>query len=61
MTQEDELARLEPSNRLSGKRREQLLKTPKRMKQLGQSGNDAQLWMCQVIKLKSNTIKNNIE
>ena len=30
------------------------------MKQLGQSGNDAQLWMCLVVKVKSSTVKNNI-
>ena len=30
------------------------------MKQLGQSGNDALLWMCLVVKEKSDAIKNNI-
>ena len=30
---------------------------PERMKRLGQSENDAQLWMCVVMKVKS--IKNN--
>ena len=29
-------------------------------KQLGQSGNHAQLWMCLVVKVKSNAVKNNI-
>ena len=28
------------------------------MKQLGQSGNDAQLWMCLVMKVKSSAAKN---
>ena len=32
---------------------------PQRMKRLGQSGNDAQLWMCVVMKVKSDAIKNN--
>ena len=30
------------------------------MKWLGQSGNDAQLWMCLVVKVKSDAVKNNI-
>ena len=32
---------------------------PERMKRLGQSRNDAQLWMCLVVKVKSDVIKNN--
>ena len=31
-----------------------------RMKRLGQSGNDAELWMCLVVKVKSDAIKINI-
>ena len=31
----------------------------RRMKRLGQSKNDAQLWMCVVMKVKSDAIKNN--
>ena len=30
-----------------------------RMKRLGQSGNDAQCWMCLVVKVKSDAVKNN--
>ena len=30
------------------------------MKQLDQSRNDAQLWMCLVVKVKYNAVKNNI-
>ena len=30
------------------------------MKQLGQSRNDTQLWMCLVVKVKSSALKNNI-
>ena len=31
-----------------------------RMKRLSQSRNDAQLWMCLVVKIKFNAVKNNI-
>ena len=37
----------------------QLLLAPERMKWLGQSGNDTQLWMCLVVKVKSSAVKNN--
>ena len=37
-----------------------IITTPERMKQPGQSGNDAQLWMCLVKKVKSDAVKNNI-
>ena len=33
---------------------------PEGMKRLSQSGKDAQLWMCLVVKVKSDAIKNNI-
>ena len=33
---------------------------PERMKRLGQSGKDAELWMCLGVKVKSDAIKNNI-
>ena len=33
---------------------------PERMKKLCQSGNDAQLWMCLAVKVKSDAVKNNI-
>ena len=47
------------SNMLLWKSGGQLLIVPERIKQPGQSGNDAQLWMCLVVKVKSNTVKNN--
>ena len=31
-----------------------------RMKQLGQSRNDAQLWTCLVVKVKFDAVRNNI-
>ena len=30
------------------------------MKRPSQSGNDAQMWMCLVVKVKPNAVKNNI-
>ena len=48
------------SNMLLGKSRRQLLIAPKRIKWLGQSKNEAQLWMCLMVKIKSDAIKKNI-
>ena len=48
------------SNMLLGKSGGQLLIAPERMKQLRKSRNDTQLWACLVVKVKSNTVKNNI-
>ena len=45
---------------LLGKSGRQLLIAPDRMKWLGQSENDAQLWMCLVGKVKSDAVKNSI-
>ena len=45
---------------LIGKSRGQLLIAPERIKWLGQSRNDTQLWMCLVVKVKSDAVKNNI-
>ena len=45
---------------LLGKSGGQLLTAPERMKQLGRSGNDTQLWMCLLVKVKSNAVKNDI-
>ena len=44
---------------LLGKSGGQLLTAPERMKQLGQSGNNAQVWMYLVMKVKSDIVKNN--
>ena len=43
------------SNMLLGKTEEI---ASERMKRLNQSGNDTQLWMCQVVNVKSDAIKN---
>ena len=48
------------SNMLLGKSGEQLLIVLERIKQLGQSRNNAQLWMCLVMKVKSDAVNNNI-
>ena len=48
------------SKMLLGKSRGQLLIAPKKMKGLGQSRNDAQLWMCLGVRVKSDAVKNSI-
>ena len=45
---------------LLGKSRGQLLIAPERMKRLGQRGNDAELQMYLVVKVKSEAVKNSI-
>jgi len=44
----------------TGESRGQLLIAPERIKRLGQSGNDAPWWMCLVVKVKSDAVRNNI-
>ena len=51
---------LKMPNMLLGKNRGELLIATESMKRLGQSGNDAQLWMCLVMKVKSDSSKNSI-
>ena len=51
---------LNVSNTVLGKNGGELLTAPERVKWLGQSGNDAQLWMCLVVKAKPDAVKNNI-
>ena len=53
--QKDELPRSVDVQHATG---EELRKTS-RVKRLSQSGNDAHLWMCLVVKVKSDTVKNN--
>ena len=60
MTPEYEPPGQKVSNMLLGKSGGQLLIAPERMKQLRKSRNDTQLWACLVVKVKSNTVKNNI-
>ena len=46
-------------NMLLGKHGGQLLMTSGRMKQLGQSRSDTQLWMCLVVKVNSDAVSEN--
>ena len=48
------------SNMLLGKSGGQLPLTPERMNWLDQSGNDTQLWIYLVTKVKSDAVKNSI-
>ena len=45
---------------LLAKSRGQLLIAAERMKQLEQSGNNTQIWMLLVVKVKSDAVENNI-
>ena len=54
------LPRWKVSSILLGKVGAQLLIVPERMKWLDQGKNNAQLWMCLVVKIKSTAVKNNI-
>ena len=56
MTPEDETPAQKVSNMLLGTSIEKLLIAPERMQQLGQSRSDAQLWMCLVVKVKSDVV-----
>ena len=56
MTPEDEPTRLLVSSMLRKSRE----LAPERMKRLGQSRNEAQLWMCLVVTVKSDSVKKNI-
>ena len=60
MTLKDERPRSEGVQYATGEEWRKTTKAPGRMKQLGQSGKDTQLWMCLVVKLKSNAVNNNI-
>ena len=56
MTPEDEGPKV--SNMLLEKSRGQLLIAPERMQWLSQSRNDTQVWMCLVLKVKFDAVKN---
>ena len=61
MIPEDESSRSEVAQNMPLENsRGQLLTAPERMKWLGQTGNDTQLWICLVVKVKSDAVKNNI-
>ena len=60
MTLKDASPMSKVSNMLLGKSGGELLITPEIMKQLGQSRNDAQLWMHLEVKVKFDAVKNTI-
>ena len=60
MTLEDDPSGQKVSCMLLEKSRGQLQIAPERMEQLGQSRNDTQLWMCLMVKVKSDAEKNNV-
>ena len=59
MTSEGEPPRSEGLQYATGKELSPIIKSSLKMKQLGQSRNDTQLWMCLVVNEKSNTVKSN--
>ena len=60
MTPEDEPSKPAGAQYATGKSRGQLLIARERMKQLDQIRNDAQFWMCLVVKVNCDAEKNNI-
>ena len=60
MTLEDEPTRSEGVQRAAGEEQRAITNSSTKNKAVGPSGNDAQLWMCLVIKVKSNAAKNSI-
>ena len=60
MALEDECPGQKVSNMLLGKSGGQLLIALERMKQIGQSRHNDQLWMCLVMKVKFDVVKNSI-
>ena len=58
MTLEDELPRSGGDQYATGE--EQMAIAPERVKRMGQGRNDAQLWVCLVVKVKFSDVKNNI-
>ena len=59
MTAEYNSPRAESVQYATTESRGQLLIAPERMKRLEKSRNDAQLWMCLVVEVKSSAVKNN--
>ena len=57
MTLKDESPRLVGVQYATGEKQEI---APEEMKRLSQSGNNAQFWICLVVKVKSNAVKKNI-
>ena len=60
MPEDQPLLRWKVSDMLLGKSRGQLLIDPVSVKRLGESRNDALLWMCLVVKANSKAVKDDI-
>ena len=60
MTPEDEPHRLVSVQYATGEEQRAITNSSTKNKAVGPSGNDAQLWMCLVIKVKSDAINYNI-
>ena len=60
MTLEDEPPRSEGVQYATGEEWRGTTNSSERMKRLGQSENDAQLWVCLVMKVQSDAVKNRI-
>ena len=57
---EDELPRSEGVQYATGEERRTISNSYGKNERRGQSQNDAQMWMCLVVKVKSDAVKNNI-
>ena len=60
MTPKNESPRSEGVQYATGEEWKRTTNSSERMKRWGQSGNDAQLWMCLVMKIKSDAAKKGI-
>ena len=60
MTLKDESPRSEGVQYATGVEWKITINSPRKNERLGQSVNDAQLWMCLVMKVKSNAAKSSI-
>ena len=60
MTPKDESPRSEAVQYATGEELRAATNSSRKMKQLSQSGNNAQLWMSLVVKVKSDAVKSSI-
>ena len=60
MTPKNESPRSKGVQYATGEEWKRTTNSPERMKRWGQSGNDAQFWMCLVMKIKSDAAKKGI-
>ena len=60
LTPEDEPPRLEDVHYAMGEKWRAITNSSRKNEVAGQRGNDALLWMCRVVKVKSEAVKNNM-